>query len=322
MHNHNSNQLKLLKELGITRVVLARELSLSEIENLAKTTDLELEVFVHGALCICYSGECLFSSLLLDRSGNRGSCAGICRLPFSLYEEETKIPTSGKYLLSPKELNELDNMEKLMASPITSFKIEGRMKSPTTIGYITRLYRQMMDSISNHEKPHLTPKQVKNLYALFNREFTKGYLFEESDKDLMNNKSPNHHGIPLGQVLSATKKRIKIKLEEELNQEDGIRFMPENKGMIVNFIYDQKGLLQHHALPGSVIEVDNKIGLEKSGGSVRKTIDHQLEEELKNYPLKKIPIILTVSASKKTGLLQVSLYDQENLVEKAEKIVE
>ena len=138
----------------------------------------------------------------------------------------------------------------------------------------------------------------------------------------MNNKSPNHHGIPLGQVLSATKKRIKIKLEEELNQEDGIRFIPENKGMIVNFIYDQKGLLQHHALPGSVIEVDNKIGLEKSGGSVRKTIDHQLEEELKNYPLKKIPIILTVSASKKTGLLQVSLYDQENLVEKTEKIVE
>lgn len=322
MHNHNSNQLKLLKELGITRVVLARELSLSEIENLAKTTDLELEVFVHGALCICYSGECLFSSLLLDRSGNRGSCAGICRLPFSLYEEETKVPTSGKYLLSPKELNELDNMEKLMASPITSFKIEGRMKSPTTIGYITKLYRQMMDSISNHEKPHLTPKQVKNLYSLFNREFTKGYLFEESDKDLMNNKNPNHHGIVLGQVLSVTKKRIKIKLEEELNQEDGIRFIPENKGMIVNFIYDQKGLLQHHASPGSVIEVDNKIGLEKSGGSVRKTIDHQLEEELKNYPLKKIPITLTVSASRNTGLLQVSLYDQENLVEKTEKIVE
>lgn len=287
MHNHNSNQLKLLKELGITRVVLARELSLKEIEDLAKTTDLELEVFVHGALCICYSGECLFSSLLLDRSGNRGSCAGICRLPFSLYEEESKVPTSGKYLLSPKELNELNNMEKLMASSITSFKIEGRMKSPTTIGYITRLYRQMMDQISNNEKPYLTPKQIKNLYSLFNREFTKGYLFEEADKDLMNNKSPNHHGIFLGQVLSVTKKRIKIKLEEELSQEDGIRFMPENKGMIVNYIYDQKGLLQHHAKQGTIVEVDNKIGLEKSGGSVRKTIDHQLEEELKNYSLKK-----------------------------------
>lgn len=322
MHNHNSNQLKLLKELGITRVVLARELSLKEIEDLAKTTDLELEVFVHGALCICYSGECLFSSLLLDRSGNRGSCAGICRLPFSLYEEESKVPTSGKYLLSPKELNELNNMEKLMASSITSFKIEGRMKSPTTIGYITRLYRQMMDQISNNEKPYLTPKQIKNLYSLFNREFTKGYLFEEADKDLMNNKSPNHHGIFLGQVLSVTKKRIKIKLEEELSQEDGIRFMPENKGMIVNYIYDQKGLLQHHAKQGTIVEVDNKIGLEKSGGSVRKTIDHQLEEELKNYSLKKIPIALTVSASRETGLLQVSLCDQENLVEKAEKIVE
>ncbi len=322
MHNHNGNQLKLLKELGVTRVVLARELSLKEIEELAKTTDLELEVFVHGALCICYSGQCLFSSLLLDRSGNRGSCAGICRLPFSLYEDDTKIPTSGKYLLSPKELNELDNMEKLMASLITSFKIEGRMKSPTTIGYITKLYRKMMDKIENHEKPCLTQEEIKNLYTLFNREFTKGYLFQEPDKELMNIKSPNHHGILLGQVLSVTKKRIKIKLEEDLNQEDGIRFLPENKGMIVNYIYDQKGLWQHHASSGSIVEIDNKVSLEKAGGTVRKTINHQLEEELSHYSLKKIPVTLTVYASKETGQLKVSLFDEENLVEIEKKVVE
>ncbi len=322
MHNHDANGLKLLKELGVTRVVLARELSLEEINNLAQTTDLELEVFIHGALCICYSGQCLFSSLLLDRSGNRGECAGICRLPFSLYEEENKVPTSGKYLLSPKELNELTNMEALMHSSITSFKIEGRMKSPTTIGYITRLYRKMINQIENGEKPILSAQENKNLHTLFNREFTSGYLFQEKDQQLINSKSPNHYGIPLGQVIAVTKKKIKIKLQEDLNQEDGIRFLPENKGMIVNYIYDQKGLWQKEAKAHTIIEVDNKIGLEKAGGTVRKTIDHQLEEELKQYTPKKIPVILTVSASKESKKIKVSLSDGKNLVEKEEQVVE
>ena len=121
LHTHNINQIRLLEELGIKRVVVAREMSIDEINNL--DTKLEIEAFIHGALCVCYSGQCLFSSLLLNRSGNRGECAGICRLPFSLYENDKKVETAGNYLLSPRELNTLEQVKELMESKITSFKI-------------------------------------------------------------------------------------------------------------------------------------------------------------------------------------------------------
>ena len=189
-HTHNIEQIKLLEKLGVTRVVVAREMSLDEIQKL--DTTLEIEAFIHGALCVCYSGQCLFSSLLLNRSGNRGECAGICRLPFTLLEDGKEIKTDGKYLLSPKELNTTNHIQDLLESNITSFKIEGRMKNPTTIGFITRLYRMLIDHYEKGEKVLLTEEEQEKLMLLFNRGFTEGYLFHKQGQELMNITSPNH----------------------------------------------------------------------------------------------------------------------------------
>lgn len=288
-HTHNINQIKMLEKLGVTRVVVARELSLDEINSL--DTNLEIEAFIHGALCICYSGQCLFSSMLLNRSGNRGECAGICRLPFSLLEDSKKVTTSGNYLLSPKELNTTNHIKELLDSKITSFKIEGRMKSPTTIGFITRLYRNLIDNYEKNGEAFLTREEQEQLLVLFNRGFTEGYLFNKSGKDFMNILSPNHIGIEIGQVVDVNKNRIKIRLSKPLHQGDGIRFQIEQTGMIINYMYDTNNKLISQAKSSDIIEIDNKLNI-KSGGMVLKTIDSVLLKQLESYQEKKIPIFI------------------------------
>lgn len=292
-HTHNINQIRLLEELGVTRVVVAREMSLDEIKKL--DTKLEIETFIHGALCVCYSGECLFSSLLLNRSGNRGECAGICRLPFTLLEDGKEVETVGKYLLSPKELNTTNRIKELLESNITSFKIEGRMKSSTTIGFITKLYRILIDHYEKGEEILLTEQEQEKLLLLFNRGFTEGHLFKNSGNELMNIKSPNHIGIEIGKVIDVNSSRIKIHLDKSLNQGDGIRFASEQLGMMVNFIYDKSGKLISGADCGDIIELDNKIGINDCG-LVLKTVDVKLLSELENYQEKKIPISVKVNA--------------------------
>lgn len=319
-HTHNIEQIKLLEKLGVTRIVTAREMSLEEINNL--DTTLEIETFIHGALCVCYSGQCLFSSLLLNRSGNRGECAGICRLPFTLLEDGKEIETEGKYLLSPKELNTTSHIKELLESNITSFKIEGRMKSPTTIGFITKLYRMLIDHYEKGEEVLLTHGEQEKLMLLFNRGFTEGYLFQKSGRELMNITSPNHIGIEIGKVIEVNPNRIKIRLDKPLAQGDGIRFQEEQEGMIVNFIYDKKDNLISHANSGDVIELDNKIGIKKCG-TVLKTVDTKLLEELEHYQEKKIPISMNVTAHFGNPF-QLEVTDsihtvivEENIIEKA-----
>ncbi len=293
LHNHNREGLKLLEELGVKRVVVARELSLKEINSL--DTTMEIECFIHGALCVCYSGQCLFSSLLLSRSGNRGACAGICRLPFQLLEDERKVSTEGNYLLSPRELNSMNHIKELMESKVMSFKIEGRMKSPATIGFIVSLYRKLIDGYEKNQPYLLTEEEKKNLLVLFNREFTDGFLFSSTFPNLMNIKSPNHIGYPIGRVVSVTESKIEISLTEELTQEDGIRFLESETGMIVNYLYNASSKLIRSASKGEHIFVDSKVSA-KVGDTVMKTLDKKLLEILEQYPEKKIPIEMKVVA--------------------------
>ena len=314
-HTHNNEQIKLLETLGVTRVVVAREMSIEEINQL--NTNLEIEAFIHGALCVCYSGQCLFSSLLLNRSGNRGACAGICRLPFTLMENDKKIHTDGKYLLSTKELNTMNHINELLSSNITSFKIEGRMKGGTTIGFITRLYRNLIDHYLNGEKVVLTEEEKNKLLVLFNREYTVGYIFNQ--KDIMNIDSPNHIGIKLGKVVDVTPKKIKIELGNDLNQEDGIRFIESKLGMMTNFIYDKKDNLISGGKKGDIIYLDNKIGL-TTKDNVNKTIDSKLLKELENISEKKINIDISVSINSNNFLLTIT--DGINTITKNENIVE
>lgn len=311
-HNHNEEGIKLLKSLGVKRVVLARELSLNEINNI--NVDIEKEVFIHGALCIAYSGECLASSIILGRSGNKGECAGICRLPFSLYEDNKQIKTEGDYLLSTKELCTIDNLKEILDSNISSLKIEGRMKSPEYVGYITKLYRLLIDKYYNNEELTITEEDYKNLKQLYNREFTKGFINNESKKDIVNIKTPNHQGILLGKVLEI-KNKIKIKLYEELNQNDGIRFS-NNEGMIANFIYNEKGLLINHANKNEIIYLDNKVNL-KETKEVLKITDSKLNEKLKNYEEKKLKIDFIIKAKLNETLTVILKYKDVEIEEKS-----
>lgn len=288
MHNHNNDGISLLKELGIKRVVLDRELSLEEIDKLDNT--IEKEVFIHGALCNSYSGCCLFSSLNGGRSGNRGECVQSCRLPYKLIKNNECIETNNKYLLSTKELNTTNRFEDLMKSDIKSFKIEGRMKSPSYVGYITRIYRKLIDNYYQAKSLELTEEEQDNLKILFNREFTNGYLFNDK---VMNIKSSNHQGLEIGKVLEVTPKKIKIKLSKILYQEDGIRFKNSGLGMIANMIYNEKDLLINKAEPGSIIYLDNKINL-KEKDILIKTSSTYLEKEILSTTEKKIPITINI----------------------------
>ncbi len=286
-NNCNDYTLKYYKNLGVKRVVLARELSLKEINNLK--TNIDKEVFIHGALCICYSGCCLFSSLNGNRSGNRGMCAGPCRLPYTLIKNDKIVKTKGPYLLSPKELNTSDNFKEILNSNIQSFKIEGRMKSPSYVAYVTKMYRNLIDKKNN---PNNTQDNLKKIY---NRNFTLGHLFNKTENELMNSISPNHIGLEIGKVININNKYIKIKINDNLSQNDGIRFLKTGKGMIINKLYNDKGLLINKASKGDIILIDNKINL-KTLDKVSITYDYNLMKELLNFPSKKININFKVYA--------------------------
>lgn len=237
MTTTNSDEVKKLEELGFKRVVLSRECSLSEIKHICQSSNIEIEVFIHGALCICYSGQCLFSSMVGGRSGNRGKCAQPCRLPYSLLSEknEYKILDKG-YILSPRDLCTLENLPELIKSGVSSFKIEGRMKSPTYVATITRIYRKYIDlatkyinnEIDNYE---IEEKDNQDLMQVFNRgNFSKGHLLDEPNRKLIFPQKPNNMGIYLGKIIkyNPNKGLVTAKLEDTLSIGDGISFENES----------------------------------------------------------------------------------------------
>lgn len=309
MHTHNNYCIKLLKKLGVSRAVLAREMNLEDIKKLDK--DIEIEVFIHGALCVSYSGCCLFSSMNGGRSGNRGACVGSCRLPYKLLENGKEIKTEGDYVLSTKDLCSVYTLKDLLDSGINSLKIEGRMKSPEYVRYVTYIYRKLIDNYFNGKDMVITDDEINNLKKLFNREFTKGYLFNE---DIYNNASQNHLGTKLGKVIKCNKNFIYLKLEDDLYQEDAIRFMNLKKGMIINKLYNENGLLTNKVEKENIALIDNKIGLTESD-IVNKTIDNNLIKTIKNMPSKKIEIDFNVVAEKNKPL-QISISDSNNIITK------
>ncbi len=215
---HNTPGVRWAKEQGITRVVLARELSLAEVERIArdtKDTGVGLEVFVHGALCYSYSGQCLLSSLIGGRSGNRGMCAQPCRKPYTLITGDTddfgnsvhvhEVPLKERYLLSPKDLCTYHHLPELVGSPVVSLKIEGRMKSPEYVTIVTSIYRRALDAIAAGTwKP--SDEDYRNLMLAFNRGFTGGYLFNERYEKFMGRDAPDNRGLLIGRIEHYDKK--------------------------------------------------------------------------------------------------------------------
>lgn len=287
MNNSSIDMVKLLYQMGVKRIVLSRELSIDQIQSIS--VPIEKEVFVHGALCVSYSGCCLMSAMIGGRSGNRGECAGSCRLPYRLFCGERMI-SDAKYLLSMKELNTTTRFLELLDSDIYSFKVEGRMKSPEYVGFITRLYRALIDS---HCTSVNLDQETAKLKTIFNREFTCGHLFHCSKDELMNIVNPNHIGLSIGKVVAVTSDKIKIQLDAPLHQQDGIRFLRSGKGFIVNYLYDSNGKLVREAT--DICYVDNKVDLEQSD-IVTKTLDYELMQELKQLPARNISVTFRVEA--------------------------
>lgn len=188
---HNLEGVKKLENLGFSRVVLARELSISEIENICQNSNVEIEAFVHGALCMSYSGRCLFSSMIGGRSGNRGKCAQPCRLPYELTDGEDSLDKG--YLLSPRDLCSLEYLPKLVLAGVKCFKIEGRMKTPEYVATVTRIYRKYLDIIIKGEPYIIDENDKKELMQVFNRGgFSTGHLSDEPNHNLVYSKKSNN----------------------------------------------------------------------------------------------------------------------------------
>ncbi len=222
---------RVLEEMGLKRVVLARELTLEEVSEIARHTSLEVEAFIHGALCVCYSGQCLMSSMIGGRSGNRGKCAQPCRLPYQLVGPCQGSTQNTRYLLSPKDICSLDFIGDILSSGISSLKIEGRMKSPEYVATVVRIYRRYinlaMERINRGEpgQPEIDAADRRDLLQIFNRGgFSKGYMKGKTGADMMSCEKPNNSGIYLGktQAYDNRSQMISIRLEDSLSIGDGV----------------------------------------------------------------------------------------------------
>ena len=250
---HNLNGALKLQELGFKRVVLARELSMDEIAHICKKTDIEIECFIHGALCVSYSGQCLFSSMLGGRSGNRGKCAGPCRLSYDLLDNNKKI-NSG-YLLSTKDLCGLDYIPDMIKAGVNCLKIEGRMKSPEYVATVTRIYRKYIDLASSN-KPYIIDEKDKNdLLQVFNRGMSScGHLDDEPNKKLVYKEKPNHMGLFLGTVQNYNKNKgyVTLKIKEPISMGDKVSLENENGSYTISELMDKNNNIKETKLNQTV----------------------------------------------------------------------
>ena len=263
--------VRLLEDLGFKRVVLARELSLSDIEYIRARTGMELEVFIHGALCYSYSGRCLLSSFHGGRSGNRGACAQPCRLSYTceLAADPSLPPVSG-YLLNLKDREGYSSLQELMDLGIDSFKIEGRMKSEAYVSGVTAFYQRLKRAyMETGRVPEPSKEELEELLQLFNRGgFTDGYF---RGKDGMIDLShPKHQGIIVGKVTGTKGSRITIEGDRELHAGDELEIGSAQVRLSASMLLDAR-----HA--GFYLKSDGKI---QRGTPVRRIVDPALHERL------------------------------------------
>jgi putative protease len=287
---HNVEGAKFLKEIGVKRVVLARELSLDEIRSIKKEAGIEIETFIHGALCFSYSGQCLLSSMIGGRSGNRGYCAQPCRKKY-------RIKNIEGFLLSPKDLNMSEHIPALIEAGIDSFKIEGRMKRPEYVAGAVQVYRRLIDRyFKAPESFRVTEKEKHTLLQLFNRGFTTGYFFGNPGGKLMSRRYPSNTGTELGRVLDYDpgKKQMSISIEALLVPGDGIGMEGKENGFIVRSMYvdDRK---VNMSIPGSIVKIPVEFEVSR-GDKVFKTYDSQLMSSLEFKGIRKFPVKISFKA--------------------------
>jgi len=275
LHVHNLEGVKFCEQLGLKRVVLARETDIDSIKKIKKETEIEIEAFIHGALCVSYSGQCLMSSLIGGRSGNRGACAGTCRLPYKLVSKNGQRLNQDDYVLSMKDLCTLEHIKDLIESGIDSFKIEGRMKRPEYVYLVVSLYRKAIDSYYETGKVFIDEKSLYELKKIFNRKFTSGFLFNETNDNITNSYRPNHLGVEIGKVIEVKNDSIMIKLFDDLNVGDGIRIVDCDEGCTVTTMF-MNGKKVNCAKKNDVITLNFKSKTSKNSMVVKTTDINQI----------------------------------------------
>ena len=279
-----------LKELGVSRVVLSRELSYDEISAIKTETNIEVEAFVHGALCVSYSGKCLFSSMNGMRSGNRGMCAQPCREPYKATVENKPL-LDKEYVFSTKDLNTLDILEDLIDAGIDSLKIEGRMKRSEYVFAVTSAYRQAIDNAMMKHESSISSIDMNystvELDKVFNRDFTKGYIGQDKGSKIMNHKFQKYVGKPVAKVIEYDRKskRLILELLDTLTKGDGL-----NTGEFVGRILKKDAIVKS-ADKGEIIAIDS-IKKFEPGFIVYKTFDKIFMDDVSSRMsrVKKIPI--------------------------------
>ncbi|MFO1040265.1 MAG: DUF3656 domain-containing protein [Planctomycetaceae bacterium] len=302
--------IQVAEELGIERVVLPRELSIREIAKLRKSTRVELEAFVHGALCVAYSGQCLTSESLGGRSANRGQCAQACRLPYDLICDGEDVDLGDqKYLLSPQDLAAYDLTPDLIAAGVCSFKIEGRLKTPEYVANITRHYRQAIDAAVRGKPVEFTRDEVREMELSFSRGFSPGWLNGDDHKMLVLGLSSSKRGVLLGEITQFKGSRIEIRLTGPVARGDGIVFdgdraaKAEQGGRVYGIYIRSRS---EEAATGGLVELEfQRDSLDFNqlyvGQRLWKTDDPQLTARLRKTftgpdPLRKRSVVFDVCA--------------------------
>lgn len=308
MHNYELEKIKFLDRLGFQRIVLARELSLKEITSIRKEVKAELEVFVHGALCVSLSGQCYLSQHLFGRSANRGECAQACRMKWTLKDHSDKIWLQDKYLLSLKDLNMSAYINDLIHIGVDSFKIEGRLKDANYVANTVNYYNSLINNqlkIENNSIRRLSSGKVISGFKAdpersFNRGFTD-YFARGRQKGLVNMESPKSWGKPLGRVKKAYNNELWICTEEKLHNGDGLCYLGQKgmEGMRVNRVEGEKIICNEilHILPGTV---------------VYRNYDHQFATQIeKSKSVRKIEIILRIKVI--NGHIELYAEDEDGI---------
>ncbi|QIK55752.1 U32 family peptidase [Dysgonomonas sp. HDW5B] len=275
--NRSAEKAKFLEQAGFSQIVLARELTMSEIKDIASEVSTPLEAFVHGALCVCYSGQCYLSEAISSRSANRGSCAQFCRLPYTLIDNEGKSVVQKKHLLSMKDLNLSDHLEEMIDAGVSSLKIEGRLKDLSYVKNVVTYYRQKLDEILAHRKEYIRASTGKSTYTFtpnleksFNRGYTE-YFFNGRTPDMWSIDSPKSIGEPIGKIKEVFDRFFTLSGTKQLNNGDGLCFLNDAKelqGLRVNKIEGEK-----------VFPAESHLSLRK-GTFVYRNYDHEFEKVL------------------------------------------
>lgn len=310
MSAHSLEDVRFLKEFGFSRVVVAREMCVEEIKKIKEAVDVELEVFVHGALCVSYSGQCLMSSMIGGRSGNRGRCAQPCRQRYTILDETS-------YTISPKDLNFIQEVKVLEAAGVDSLKIEGRMKGPEYAATVVASYRNA-----------LTSQPTEDLNRVFNRTYTEGYLKHEN---IIASDAPGNRGERIGTVYAydAHKKMLTIALEKNLNKGDEIQIRRDDSSVGARCdVFYQEGRRIKAYKANEPVTVDFKYDA-KPGEVIYRTYDTemmQLARESYRKEVRKISVDMFLLCTENELVLKVSdgvhevVVESDILPEKAMKV--